>query len=36
MDERIHIDGWDYPPLQRVLQGIITEQGANDLYFSSI
>src|SRR6266566_1794625 len=22
------IDGWDYPPLQRVLQGSITEQGA--------
>src|SRR2546421_1621953 len=22
------VDGWDYPPLQRVLQGIITEQGA--------
>ena len=22
------LDGWDYPPLQRVLQGIITEQGA--------
>src|SRR5438067_2528665 len=22
------IDGWDYPPLQRVLQGAITEQGA--------
>ena len=22
------IDGWDYPPLQRVLQGGITEQGA--------
>src|SRR5579864_6591643 len=22
------LDGWDYPPLQRVLQGTITEQGA--------
>src|SRR5437667_2808610 len=22
------LDGWDYPPLQRVLQGSITEQGA--------
>ena len=22
------LDGWDYPPLQRVLQGVITEQGA--------
>jgi uncharacterized Zn finger protein len=22
------LDGWDYPPLKRVLQGIITEQGA--------
>src|ERR1700680_2822523 len=22
------LDGWDYPPLQRVLQGAITEQGA--------
>src|SRR6266700_6725305 len=22
------LDGWDYPPLQRVLQGRITEQGA--------
>lgn len=24
------LDGWDYPPLQRVLQGTITEQGAWD------
>lgn len=24
------LDGWDYPPLQRVLQGNITEQGAWD------
>src|SRR2546428_3134085 len=24
------LDGWDYPPLKRVLQGIITEQGAWD------
>ncbi len=24
------LDGWDYPPLQRVLQGIITEQGARE------
>jgi uncharacterized Zn finger protein len=26
--ETAAIDGWDYPALQRVLQGIITEQGA--------
>jgi uncharacterized Zn finger protein len=26
--ETAALDGWDYPPLQRVLQGIITEQGA--------
>ena len=26
--QRAAIDGWDYPPLKRVLQGIITEQGA--------
>jgi uncharacterized Zn finger protein len=25
--ETAALDGWDYPPLQRVLQGIITEQG---------
>jgi uncharacterized Zn finger protein len=24
------LDGWDYPPLRRVLQGTITEQGAWD------
>jgi len=24
------LDGWDYPPLKRVLQGTITEQGAWD------
>src|SRR5258708_23981864 len=26
--ETAALDGWDYPPLQRVLQGLITEQGA--------
>ena len=26
--EAAALDGWDYPPLQRVLQGTITEQGA--------
>ena len=26
--QRAALDGWDYPPLKRVLQGIITEQGA--------
>jgi uncharacterized Zn finger protein len=26
--ETAALDGWDYPPLQRVLQGIITAQGA--------
>ena len=28
--ETAALDGWDYPPLQRVLQGIITEQRANE------
>lgn len=28
MPQTAALDGWDYPPLQKVFQGIITEQGA--------